>query len=102
MRVLIVLTLLVSSLSFAGNDKNMLWPRITVWPTGVDLNINNHTAFDYSCNGTIYITHLSGRMSTEFYYNRVYARMFDQRHFFNRFYNDRIVRAHHNIYCHKL
>ena len=103
MRLLIILGLLLSSLTYAQTeDKSMLWPRLTVWPTGVDLQIQNFTEDDYSCSGSIYITHQSRRLSTEYYFGRVYSRGFEQRRFYNRFLNDRIVSANHSIYCYKL
>jgi hypothetical protein len=103
MRLLFIVGLLYSSLSFSQTeDKSMLWPRLTVWPSGVDLQIQNFTQFDYSCSGTIYMTHQSRRISTEYYFGRVYSRGFELRRFYNRYINDRIISAHHNIYCYRL
>lgn len=106
MRVILLTMLLALSFSAHAEseqkNEKMLWPRLTVWPTGVDLFINNPTADDYRCSGTIYMNHQSGRMTTEFYFNRVYSRMIEQRHIFNRFFNDRIINAYHNIFCNRL
>jgi len=103
MKILVILTVLLSTLSFAkADEKSMLWPRITVWPTGVDLDIQNYTEDDYSCSGTVYMNHQSRRMSTEYYFGRVYSRGFEHRRFYNRFLNDRIVSASHSIYCYKI
>lgn len=104
MRLLFCTLLLAVSFSAVAveAEKIILWPRITVWPNGVDLFIHNSTADDYQCNGTIYMNHDSGKITSEFYFNRVYSRMIEQRHFFNRLFNDRIINAYHNIFCNRL
>lgn len=106
MKILFITITLLSTFTFANTDTEKspetLWPRITVWPNGVDLKIQNYTQDDYSCSGNIYITHQSGRRGTEYYYGRVYARMYETRYFSNRQYNDPIRNAQHTIRCYKL
>ena len=100
--LLFTATLANKTLASTGSNKTMLWPRLTVWPTGVDLNIQNFTPNDYSCSGSIFITHASRRITTEYYFGRVFSRGFVHRRFFNRFYNDRIITANHSVYCFRI
>jgi hypothetical protein len=100
--VLVSLLLLCSVFSFAEDEKVQLWPRVTAWSHGVDLRIDNFTEKDFSCSGPIYIYHISGRYTTEYYFGRVYSRFNEYRHFSNRTFGDRIVSARHSIFCSEL
>lgn len=100
--LLLAVLMLNMNLSFGAEPSKSLWPRLSVWSTGVDLRIDNYTEDDYSCSGMIYITHESGKQSNEYYFGRVYSRGHEYRYFMNRYYNDRIRNAHHSIYCYRL
>ncbi|MBD64547.1 MAG: hypothetical protein CME62_05040 [Halobacteriovoraceae bacterium] len=101
----ILLSLLLTTVAFASetekSEKN-LWPRVSAYSNGVDVVINNYTDKDYSCQGSVYITHESGRTSTEYYSARVYAGMYERHHYFNRRFRDPIRRAHDSIRCYEL
>lgn len=89
------------SYSFASDSEEKLrpWPRLTIYPTSVDVNINNFDDFDYTCSGNVYMYYQSGRQEVQYYYNKIYARTSDYRSFRNYNYNDRIVSANHTINC---
>ena len=89
---------MVLSANFASADTSV-WPRITVWPTGVDVWVDNYTDRDVNCSGTIFMYKDSGRTQTEFFNARVFARSNSYRRYFNYDSNDRIRNANHSITC---
>ncbi len=110
MKTLITTALLLSSLSlFASSevvktdskistDKTIVYPRITVWPNGIDVRVWNHTDKDVRCSGSINIRTMTS-FRTEYYSSVVYRGMTDYRRFNNWNPNDRYLSAHHSIYC---
>ena len=98
MKKFIVLALMLITANIAIADVSV-WPRLTVWPTGVDVWVDNYSDKDVTCSGTIYMYKNSGRMQTEHFYSRVYARTNTYRRFFNYDANDRIRNANHSITC---
>lgn len=101
MRLLSIILLLVSFsvLAESKTEKANVWPRISVWPTGVDVVVDNYSDRDVTCSGTIYMYKYSGRMQMEHFYSRVYARSNTYRRFFNYDMNDGIRNANHSITC---
>ena len=69
MRLILLVSMIFSSMAIASSNmsiesqsvneqsvqKMSPWPRITVYPTNVDLWINNYDDRDYNCSGTIYM-----------------------------------------------
>ena len=100
----VFILVLSTSVTFANDAKTekSVFPRVTVWPNGVDLRINNFTDDDFSCSGPIYIRHQSGKTSTEYYFGRVYSRANEYRYFPNRDFRDNLVSAYHSIFCNRL
>ncbi len=87
------------SIANETQDKMRPWTRLTVYPTNVDVWMDNYDNIDYTCSGNVYMYYSSGRQEVQYYYATVYARTNSFRSFRNYNYNDRIVSANHTIYC---
>ena len=94
---LAVILFTISTLTFAKSNYPV-FPRLNVWPNGVDVIIQNTTKSDLRCSGTINIR-TSRSFKTEFYFETIYKGLSSYRYFFNYNPQDRYLSAFHSIRC---
>jgi len=114
--LIIALSMLISVAAFSVNNveitsnsvnqsieksaTTMLFPQLQVWGNSVSVRIWNTTRRDARCSGMIYMRSAQGLMEQRFYSSVIYAGMTDNRHFYPRLRRgDRLMNAHHSIFC---
>lgn len=102
-QILTVMLLMFTFYSFASNassrDKNLLYPRLFVWPNAVEIIVTNNTDEDVVCSGTIFIQTHFNRFKTEIYYQFVPKNSQQYRRFPNFDFNDPYRVGYHSINC---
>lgn len=99
MKLLTIFVLLVTSMATIAKTNTTVYPRITVWPNGIDVRVYNSTDKDLRCTGSISVWTRSGRFKTEYYSSTIYRGMTDYKRFSNWNHSDPYRNAHHSIRC---
>lgn len=100
MKTLIATLALAASFSASAQMVNV-YPHVYNFGNMAQVQINNNTEFNITCDGWVYMQTNMGRMENNYYFDHISKGMMSMRSFRLMNFQEQIRFVHHSINCRK-